>query len=594
MKNLLLTIIICCLGQTFVGCNDKEEIGILRDIEFQIDGENIDLSGTEFKDDRILYIYDNKGNKYANYKAYTRLSLDNGKYKLLAAMPLDSGMPNGNLNDIVIPLPKLANKKITITDPIRVDLPKDETVTFNLKTRTGTLVIQSQDIKSDRRYNFIDIKTKVYQSGYKPSTQTYVDGEIDIYRTFSATGGGVNFKQELNLYPTKDENDKIDLYFDFYNRSPNDTVLVKSQKLAQALSIEAGRTDTIKIFLNNTDEYINQNFKISSSYDEWTEETIKPTIIPSGYTMLSPDDNIANVIKKMTNDKEVEEIKLYLPAGTTFPTSLGRLTLTKSISLLAEEEANKRVTITTGNMSFNGPNIEFVHFEGIDFITTDNNLIVDVSGGSFNIEDFSLINCSVNNMGRGLIRFSGGGSDYNIQNFTIDNCTFTPWAKNGYSFIISQNEANFYHNFRMTNSTSYAAPGSNKTLFEGISDKITSNINIFIENCTFASNNSSYSLFDIRPGGEASFTLRKCLFTAGDNLNPNYGLRKNSSNISLIIEDNYSTEGWITNRDHLSPPPMEAESKHNLFRDYNNYDLTIINESSLVYKNKIGDPRWIK
>ncbi|MCD8185352.1 MAG: DUF4957 domain-containing protein [Rikenellaceae bacterium] len=388
----------------------------------------------------------------------------------------------------------------------------------------------------------------------------------------------------------------MQLYLDFYNRSTTDTVLIKQQMLAGTFSVEAGRTDTIKIYLN-TEDYINQNYTISSSYDERTEEIVKPTIVPEGYTLISSEaGELSATITRLLADDEVEEIKLYLPAGAEYST-LGSPTITKSISLLAEEDEDKRVTVTSGNMMFNGLNIKYVHFEGIDFIPTADNLFANAANTTFDIEEFSLINCTVNNMGRGLIRFQQAG-DFQIRNFTIDHCTFLSWTvKDGYAFIVGQAGNNFYHNFRLTNSTLYSL-NSNKPLFEPLAG-VETDMNFYIENCTFASNNASASYFDLRSNSclerNISFTMKKCLFTAGDNLNPSYGLRTTATdNFTSDIQEIYATEGWATTNTSNFGEVIPVAPKSELFADYEQYDLTIIDKDSPVYTNGIGDPRWIK
>ncbi|MCD8185353.1 MAG: hypothetical protein LUD68_02535 [Rikenellaceae bacterium] len=162
--------------------DDKEMIGLLRDIDLEYDGEVYDLGNSTYSTEKILYIYRNNEDQYVNYTADKRISLDKGTYQFVAAFPIDSGMPAGNLHQIMIPLPTTATQKLVVSDPTTVKMPGDESVTLNLKTRTGTIVIAAQDEKSDRRYNSIDIRTTVSQNGYMSGTQTYLDGTADIVK----------------------------------------------------------------------------------------------------------------------------------------------------------------------------------------------------------------------------------------------------------------------------------------------------------------------------------------------------------------------------------------------------------------------------
>lgn len=555
---------------------------------------------------RLLYIFDNDGNRVANYDAGQKFYLDNGTYKFFCATPL-AKIPTGTveelegqiesvitaykLDELILPQSETGADTLTISDVVTYNVPSNDHLTVHMTTRTGRLTFNSLDTKPEmaNSYNRVRVVLKVKRTGYKIANATYIAGNIDVARE-QTTNAGIGVRETFAVFPTEDEANGITLIVEYYK----DEELVGTKTLPETLQVEANKTTLVEAYLNDPDPHLINNFSVTITDDPWEDETIKilpPIEVPDGYILVPLGGDVRSYINGIEGDTP---INLVLTPGGTY--TIGSSTTIKSnVHILAGKRTGdaRPIVSMSNNFAVDGTTVKSIVLEGVDFAANGTGKYFFNNGGSaeFHLDELTFIDCSFIDYGRSIFRVQQGTAGMNtVKKILIDNCNFVSYGADKYALIRGNGDNNIFQDVEVKNSTFTFAATGNKAMMEN-TGSVTSAMAVSMTNCTFFTV-STMPLFDMRAGsgGTMNFSLVNSLFTGE---NPTSGLRT-SGGSTYTFTNNYCTSGWLPGSYTFSTAPTETVSATDLFTAPAELDYTIKDKTSAVYLNKIGDPRWIK
>lgn len=547
-----------------------------------------------------LFIYKENGEYVANYTSHYRFQLPNGKYRIISTTQTDSIPSPSNLNDIVIRQDMNAKVKYDISAPVEYNSPFNESLSVRMYSRTGVLRLRATDKKADKRYATVRAVLSCPISGYKISDAKFVESPIEVTRDKSTNSGGVNYTDDMVLFETQTVGKTVGVRIDYLDTNNN---VIQSKTIDGTFPILPNDTTQIAFALNNEDEPMIQDYKVTIASEGWNEEEINPEApmkIPEGYRYVNPEEDLEKICKAMIADIAVTDIKLFLKAGGTY--KLGRQTdIPKSLYIQGQKPMNGQelAYMEMGNMSLStGDNkIDAIHFENLNIKVTDSDFF-KFKNQFFHVKEISWKNCEINDLVRTMwYQEVNAGLAQTVDKLVIDNCRFFGLnsGSSGLFGLSTKQDAPIY-DFIFRNST-FHANNQTKALITGLT-AMTGDLSITIENCTFvAMAPAGMTFFDLMPKNTSSFalTVKNNLFSGISEAGSGkwFGLRNVTTR---LFTNNYHTQNfilgdWGVDNNEL---PIETTSMDALFTDVGGRDLTIKDKSSEVYTRKIGDPHWIK
>ena len=599
-KNIIYSLVglALLLGTYACSDDDKYSTSVVNQIELFLDDEpwavNTGLST------KPLFIYKDNGEYFAKYTSHYRFQLPNGKYRILSTTQTDSIPCPSNLNDIVIRQDPAAKVKYAISAPVEYSSPFNDPLSIRMYNRTGVIRLKATDKKADKRYSTVRAVLSCPISGYKVSDARFIETPIEIIRDKATSSGGVNYTDDMVLFETRTIGKEIGIRIDYLDQHNN---VVQSKTIDGTFPILPDDTTQVAFALNNADEPMIQDYKVTIASEGWDEEEINPEApmrIPDGYRYVNPEENLEQICKALMADVTVTEVKLFLKAGGEY--KLGRQTdFGKSLYIVGQKPINGQelAHMEMGNMSIStGDNkIDAVHFENLNIKTTDSDFF-KFKNQHFHVKEISLKGCDINDLGRTMwYQEVNAKLAQTVDNLIIEDCRFFGLnsGSSGLFGLSTKQDAPIY-NIVFRNST-FHANNLTKALITGLSS-MTGDLSIAIENCTFIGMAPvGMTFFDLSPKNTSSFTL-----TVKNNLfsgisEEGSGTWFNLRNVTgRTFADNYHTQGFVMNTWGVNDNelPAETTSMSALFTDVEGRDLTIKDKSSEVYTKGIGDPHWIK
>lgn len=588
------------LGMAACSEDNKYESSVVKDIQLYLDDEAYSLnSGSSNKP---LFIYAADGSYVANYSTLYRFQLPNGTYRIVATTEADSLPHPGNLDDIVLNQDPKAEKVYSLSAPVEYASPFDEPLEIRMYNRTGTLRLRATDRKADKRYSTIRAVVSTPISGYKISDATFVKSPTEVVRNTATSTGGVNYTDDLVLFETDTDNEAVTVRIEYLDDNQQ---VIQTKEIEGTFPILAKSLTTVSFELNNPDEPTIQDYTVTVAPEEWEEEEINPDApirVPDGYTFVSPGENINNIYNKLKNDETVENINLFLKAGTTYQFVASTLdNIPKGLSIRGQEPKDGEglaVLELKSSLSIESEDfIEMLQFENLA-IKVDASDFFKFKGQQFHVGTISWKNCEISDLKR-TMWYQEVDADQKqiVDKVVVENCRFLG-LDSGESglFGLSTKQDAPVHSFEFRNST-FHAKNLAKALITGLS-KMTGNLDVTIENCTFVAMQAGMTFFDLKAPQVTSLnvTVRKNLFSGVSDADSGTWINLGDNVTSRTIEDNYVTNGFTLENwgvEENEKPAETALPMNELFQDVDNRDFTIKDKKSEVCTKVIGDPYWI-
>lgn len=588
------------LGIAACSEDSKYNSSVVKDIQMYLDDEAYSLNTGS--SNKPLFIYAADGSYVANYSTLYRFQLPDGTYRIVATTEADSLPHPGNLNDIVLNQDPKAEKVYALSAPVEYASPFNEPLEIRMYNRTGTLRLRATDRKADKRYSTIRAIVSTPISGYKISDATFVKSPIEVVRNTATSTGGVNYTDDLVLFETDTDNEAVTVRFEYLDANQQ---VIQTKEIEGTFPILPKNLTTVSFELNNADEPTIQDYTVTIAPEEWEEEDINPDApirVPEGYTYVSPGENINNVFNRLKNDETATDIKLFLKAGTTYQFVAKTLDdMPKGLSIMGQEPKegeNLAVLELKSSLSVSSTDdIEAFRFENL-VIKVDAQDFFKFKNQEFHIGTISWKNCEINDLQRTMwYQEVNAAQKQTVNKIVIEDCRF---------FGLNSNESGLFglakrdapvHNFEFRNST-FHANDLNNALITRLG-AMTGDLNVTIENCTFIAMKTGMTFFDLGAKSitNGSLTVRNNLFSGAVDSEKGTWFNIHEKIITRIFENNYITNGFTLNNwgvGENEKPKQTALRMDELFRDVANRDFTIIDKSSEIYTNNIGDPHWIK
>lgn len=587
------------------GCsdNDRYETSVVRQYELYLNGEPWSLRpGIATKP---FFIYNTQhGDFVANYTSHYRFTLENGSYKFVLTSDPENIIPNSiiatNLNDLVINQFEKADKSIEISAAVEYKSPFSEVLKLNMISRTGTLRLRATDLKSDRSYSTVRAVVTSNRSGYRVLDETYIESPIDIIRSKATSTGGVNYTDDFIILNTENAQKGVEVRFELLDKNGE---IVLTRKLGGLFEIWGNTMTLVEFQLNDTDNPIIQDYNVTILDEDWADEEYNPAppfYVPDGYKYVSPTENLQTIYNEMLNDPLVDEIKLYLKAGATY--NIGRPTITKNVSILGQtpDNGDAKAAVNFGNVGKIEGDISYIHFENLDILPNDAYIFNLDATALFDVDEIAFKNCNIDNLKRNLWRQQASIAGIQVvDNFILDDVRMLNLASEQNYSTISMTNGNPILNITINNTTMHVlGTGFRKTFIEGTRGQ-TESLSVTVKNSTFIRlGNADMTIFDLRADGGSSsidVTIKNNLFSGISESGKGRWMYL-SGNAVKDISDNYYTSDFVMNNWGVDTGelPTATVSKDDLFQDASTGNLTIKDKTSIIYTNRVGDPRWLE
>ncbi len=573
----------------------------VKQVLFTLDGKETTMQQYGSSNTRPLFLYYEDGSYYENLNSYLPFTLNDGTYKVFATnqSALVTTTLAANLNDIVVPQDSDAKTSFAISKPI--EYHTGDEMKLDLLTRTGVLRIKAEDVKGDKRYNQIRATVTSPISAYKVSDGNFLEDGVTLVKTADSKNGGISYVQDFILMETKTNGRQVDLAIDFLK--DGETVEARPSLKGDPIVISPKDTTIVSLRFNKDDTMV-QDYTVEIHQADWTEETLTPEapfIVPEGYTYVSPQDNMDNVLTELMADASVDEIKLYLKAGESY--AFGSKTLndiTKALYVMAQKPKTGQPKATLdipGTISMKG-DMSAVHFENLNITATNAGKgLFKLKGQKFHVEEIAFVNCDFDSFS-GTLWYQETGGDYEqvVDHVLFDGTTFTNLQLSGSAlFGLSTKKVAPIYNWTFRNST-FHMKSFGKPLVNNMT-KIDKTLTVDIENCTFVDMAGvSTTWFELKGDNTSAFNLivRKNLFS-GTSTSRTTAFNTNNKVTSSDIVENYRTKDFTFAVPGIDPAPEElTDTMDDLFNDAAAGDLTVKNHASVVYTKGIGANRWTK
>lgn len=535
------------IATIFCACSNEEKYdsAITKEIALTCDGKPWSIYfGTSNKN---LFIYNSDGSYNSNLSMLYPLNLYKGGYKIIAIDQTDLLSNENNigkeLGKVVIPQDTLAKTKFAISEPI--DYTSGTPLHMAMTTRTGLLRLRSTDEKADKRYANIRATVKSPITAYNVGNATFSEGQITISKQRSTNNGGIGYGEDFIMLETSTNEKSVTVSIDYLDATGQ---VLWTKNIDGSFPILPNDTVQISFALNNADEPMIQDLTVQIASEGWTNVDINPSapvVVPDGFTYVSPSDNINDIFNELKADPTVEEIRLYLKAGTTYDFDKNTLNdCDKGIYILGQKKkGSDMASVTMTSMSMKGTH-KRIRFENLRLACGDR--FFNLKNQEFNIDELAFVNCWFDSL-NGTMWYQQTSDDYQqvVGNLLIEDCRFVNLSLGKSAlFGLSNKKVAPIYNWTIRNSTFHvAALGS--PLVSNL-NKTDKTINMTIENCTFVNNTGgSKSWFDLNASNAEAFNLelRNNLFAGMD------AVTSKGFNIdhvtTLTTSSNYFTRDFI-------------------------------------------------
>lgn len=602
-KNILSVVVglTLLLGATACSEENKYDTSVVKDIQMYLDDEAYSLNTGS--SNKPLFIYAADGSYVANYSTLYRFQLPNGVYHIVATTEADSLPRPGNLNDIVLRQDPKAEKVYAVSEPVEYASPFNDPLEIRMYNRTGTLRLRATDRKADKRYSTIRAIVSTPLSAYKIADATFVKSPVEVVRSTATSTGGVNYTDDLVLFETETDNETVTVCIEYLDENRQ---VIQTKEIDGTFSILPKQLTTVSFALNNTDEPTIQDYTVTITPEEWKEEDITPDApirVPDGYTFVSPGENINNIFNKLKNDEAETDIKLFLKAGTNYQFVSGTLNdIPKGLYIVGQEpKEGEELAVLELKSSLSMANeemIEALHFENL-VIKVDADDFFKFKNQKFHVGTISWKNCEISDLKRTMwYQEVDAAQKQIVDKVIIDDCRILGLnsGKSGLFGLSTKQDAPI-HSFEFRNST-FHANDLTKGLITGLS-KMTGDLTVVIENCTFVAMKAGMTFFDLKPSNVTTFnlTVKNNLFSGVSDAGSGTWFNLGNNIAGRTFQRNYITNGFTLknwNVEESEKPVETVLPMEDLFMDVANRDFTIQSKDSEIYTEGIGDPHWIK
>lgn len=237
----------------------KYDTAVVKDFKIELNGEpwRLNVGITTLP----IFIYKADGEYLANYSSLYQFALDKGKYSFMATdIPAQMVTSPVNLKDLVVPQAVSADQKVNLSAAMPYESPFSDPLTMKILTRTGTLRLKAKDIVGDPSYTNIKTTVFVKRTGYKAADETYVKGEMSVFRSKKTTTGGINYLDDFIVFPTDEAANNVIVKIELMDAN---SVVVKTKEFAGSFPVVANGVTNVDFNLNDPNTPIIKDYVVT-------------------------------------------------------------------------------------------------------------------------------------------------------------------------------------------------------------------------------------------------------------------------------------------------------------------------------------------
>ncbi len=505
MKKFLKISLAAALAVTaFASCTHEEvyKTQVIREFSMTLDGEpwNIYYNTSNMP----LFIYHDDGAFYANYSTSYRFSLPDGDYRIFATTEANMITPPTPLDDQIIEQDPEGKLTFAISDPVHYTAGKP--LNLALKTRTGKLRLHSIDVKPDKSYSYIRAIITTPVEGYNVAKAEPISGELTSYAYEKEASGGIGYTQEVVLIGS--ETDKVKVTLEYLDAEMG---VINTREFDQTFSVLPNQQTDVEFYLNNADEPVIVDYKVTIGQLNWRENDIFPSVklnVPDGFRYVEPSENLGDVFKEMMADESIDQVKIFLKANTAYTIADKVLEgCTKPFVIQGQTPGygQQQASVAFHNISMNG-DIEYMRFENVE-LKPAKDRIFNLRTEAFHVGEIAFENCVVNNWS-GTIWNSGVSSDNTqvVDRVKMNGCRLINLTTSNPLWNVSTRKVAPINNWEFTNTLFHGRNFGTKTAILGGLTKTPGNITVLVEGCTFVDTRGADCVYFDIDGAEASST----------------------------------------------------------------------------------------
>ncbi len=490
----------------FASCKHEEvyETQVIRDFSMTLDGEpwNIYYNTSNMP----LFIYHADGEFYANYSTSYRFSLPDGDYRIFATNMADRITPPTRLDDQIIEQDPEGKLTFAISDP--VNYKAGDPLKLALKTRTGKLRLHSMDVKADKSYAFIRaiISTKV--NAYSVAKGEPIAAESVSYNYVKEGSGGIGYTQEVVMIGS--ESEKVNVKIEYLDA---DSVVLNTREFNEDFAVLPNQQTDVDFTLNDTSAPVIVDYKVTIGQLNWRDNNVFPSVkidVPEGFRYVEPSENLGDVFKEMMADESVNDIQIFLKAGTAYSIADKVLEGCPKPFIIKGQTpgyGQTKASVAFHNISMTG-DIPYFRFENLE-LKPQKDRIFNLRSEVFNVGEISFNGCDINNWS-GVFWTSTVTKDNTqfVDRVKMNDCRLTNITTSNPLWNVRSTKNAPIYNFEFTGTVFHGRNFGTKAAILGGLTKTAGNLTVLVEGCTFLDTRGVDCVyFDIDAAAASSATL---------------------------------------------------------------------------------------
>lgn len=513
MKSFKTTLLAIAIVGSLSGCDKNEvyETSVTRNLEMTLDGEPYSIYYGTDTNSKPLFIYKDNGDYYSHIGTSYRFALPDGNYRVFATNQASLiTEPSVNLNEQIVEQDPEAKQTFAFSTPVNYSAGND--LKMALETRTGVLRLKALDVKADKSYNLLRATITTPVVAYHVGNGAPVTGEpLSIVLENSTSGGGIGYTQDAVLIGSAD--DKVSVALDYINAAGE---VVKTKTFDQDFTVLPNQLTEVEFNLNNADEEVVIGCTVNIGQINWRDNEVVASVkvdVPEGYTYVEPSAKFDDVYTALNTDDSVDEIKIFLKAGSTYTASATTLRgITKSVTILGQTPGfgqSKATLRLQGTLDLTGT-VDRIRFEKLNVAPATAQVFNIARSLQFSLGALEFVDCDFDAFSGNLwLQASSTANSQRVGSFLVDGCRFTNYSAPATGLLAPvNNRDNAISSITLRGNVFHARNFGTGTVVLGRLNYVTTALAVTIEGNTFVdARGTDCTYFDIDPAKAASFSL---------------------------------------------------------------------------------------
>ncbi len=512
MKYIKNSVLALAIVASLTACDKNEvyETSVTRNLEMTLDGEPYSIYYGTDVNSKPLFIYKDNGEYYSHIGTSYRFALPNGTYRVFATNQATLiKEPSLNLNEQLIQQDPEAKQTFAFSTPVYYNAGSN--LSMALETRTGVLRLKALDVKADKSYNKLRATITTPVTAYHIGNGAPVIGEpIEILLETGTSGGGIGYTQDAVLIGC--ESEKVKVVLDYLK----DDAVVKTKTFEQDFTVLPNQLTQVDFNLNNAEEQVVIGCTVNIGQINWRENDVVASVkvdVPEGYTYVEPSAKFDDVYAALNQDESVEEIKIFLKAGSTYTASATTLRgITKPLVILGQTPGfgqSKSTLRLQGTLDLTDV-VDHIRFEKLNVAPATAQVFNIARSLKFSLGALEFVDCDFNAFSGNLwLQASSTANTQSVGSMLVDGCRFINYSAPTTGLIAPvNNRDNAISSITVRNSVFHARNFGTGTVVLGRLNSVTSALAVAIEGNTFVdARGTDCTYFNIDPAKAASFKL---------------------------------------------------------------------------------------